>query len=206
MAYSDFTLETAVETFDLEIVEPVGFFSGLEVIDPGEDFTTHLANRVQLADAINTDKAKSELIISNVIAELRQHYNCCISFFSGTDFDVDAESGLDGVCDFLISLSPTQLFIRAPVAILVEVPPIAGKDESIIIGLGPCVAKMVAAQRFNAKKENEIPCIYGATTKGTEWMFLKLEKQRLSIDLMFYPIAQCDKILGILASMIEQKV
>ena len=30
MAYSDFTLETAVETFDLEIVEPVGFFSGLE--------------------------------------------------------------------------------------------------------------------------------------------------------------------------------
>ena len=206
MAYSDFTLETAVETFDLEIVEPVGFFSGLETIDPGEDFTTHLANRVQLADAINTDKAKSELIISNVIAELRQHHNCCISFFSGTDFDVDAESGLDGVCDFLISLSPTQLFIRAPVAILVEVPPIAGKDESIIIGLGPCVAKMVAAQRFNAKKENEIPCIYGATTKGTEWMFLKLEKQRLSIDLMSYPIAQCDKILGILASMIEQKV
>ena len=205
MAYSDFTLETAVETFDLEIVEPVGFFSGLETIDPGEDFTTHLANRVQLADAINTDKARSELIISNVIVELRQHYNCCISFFSGTDFDVDAESGLDGVCDFLISLSPTQLFIRAPVAILVEVPPIAGKDESIIIGLGPCVAKMVAAQRFNAKKENEIPCIYGATTKGTEWMFLKLEKQRLSIDLMFYPIAQCDKILGILSSMVEQK-
>lgn len=157
MAYSDYTLETAVETFDLEIVEPVGFFSGLEAIDPGKDFTTHLANRVQLADAINTDKAKSELIISNVIAELRQHHNCCISFFSGTDFDVDAESGLDGVCDFLISLSPTQLFIRAPVAILIEVPPIAGKDESIIIGLGPCVAKMVAAQRFNAKKSKRDP-------------------------------------------------
>ena len=95
--------------------------------------------------------------------------------------------------------------IRAPVAILVEVPPIAGKDESIIIGLGPCVAKMVAAQRFNAKKENEIPCIYGATTKGTEWMFLKLEEQRLSIDLMSYRIAQCDKILGILTSMVEQR-
>ena len=205
MAYSNFTLETAVETFDLEIVEPVGFFSGLEAIDPGEDFTKHLANRVQLADAINTDKAKSELIISNVIAELRQHHNCCISFFSGTDFDVDAESGLDGVCDFLISLSPTQLFIRAPVAILVEVPPIAGKDESIIIGLGPCVAKMVAAQRFNAKKGNEIPRIYGATTKGTEWMFLQLEEQRLSIDLMSYPITQCDKILGILSSMVKQK-
>ena len=205
MAYSDFTLETAVETFDLKIVEPMGFFSGLETIDPGRNFTTHLANRVQLADAINTDKAKSELIISHVIFELQEHCDCRISFFSGTDFDVDAESGLDGVCDFLISLSPTQLFITAPVAILVEVPPISGKDESIIIGLGPCVAKMVAAQRFNGKKGNEISRIYGATTKGTEWMFLQLEEQRLSVDLMPYPIAQCDKILGILASMVKQK-
>ena len=205
MAYSDFTLETAVETFHLEIVEPVGIFSNLEVVDPGDDFTTRLAMRAQLANAINTDKAKSEFIISHVIAELRQYHNCRISFFSGTDFDVDAESGLTGVCDFLISLSPTQLFIRAPVAILVEVPPIAGKDESIIIGLGSCVAKMVAAQRFNAKKENEIPCIYGATTKGTEWMFLKLEDQKLSIDLTSYRIAQCDQILGILSSMVGQK-
>ena len=36
-------------------------------------------------------------------------------------------------------------------------------DLAIIIGLCPCVAKIVAAQRFNAKKGNEIPCIYGAT-------------------------------------------
>ena len=206
MAYSDFTLETAVETFDLEIVEPVGFFSGLETIDPGEDFTTRLVMRAQLADAINTDKAKSELIISHVLLEIHKYCNCDISFFSGNDFDVDVKNGLTGVCDFLISLSPTQLFIRAPIAILVEVPPIAGKDESIIIGLGPCVAKMVAAQRFNEKKGSVIPCIYGAITKGTEWMFLQLEEQKLSIDLMFYPIAQCDKILGILASMVERKI
>lgn len=206
MAYSDFTLETAVKTFDLEIVEPLGFFSGLEAIDPGEDFTTRLTMRTQLADAINTDKAKSEFIISHVLLEIHKYCNCDMSFFSGNDFDVDAKNGLTGVCDFLISLSPTQLFIRAPVAILVEVPPIAGKDESIIIGLGPCVAKMVAAQRFNEKKGSEIPCIYGTVTKGTEWMFLQLEAQRLSIELMFYPISQCDKILGILASMVEQKV
>lgn len=205
MTYSDWTLEAAVEKFDLEIVEPVGIFSDLGVVDPGKDFTTHLANRAQLADAINTDKARSELIISYVIFKLREHCDCPISFFSGTDFDVDVENGLNGTCDFMISLSPTQLFVRAPVAILVEVPPIAGKDESIIIGLGPCVAKMVAAQRFNAKKGNEISCIYGATTKGMEWMFLKLEGQNLHIDIEPYQIAQCDKILGILSSMVEQK-
>ena len=64
---------------------------------------------------------------------------------------------------------------------------------------------MIAAQRFNAKKGNEIPRIYGATTKGTEWMFLQLEEQKLSIDLMSYRIEQCDKILGILSSMVKQK-
>ena len=79
MAYSDFTLEAAVETFHLEIVEPVGIFSNLEGVDPGDDFTTK------------------------------------------------------------------------------------------------------------------------------EWMFLKLEEQRLSVDLMSYRIAQCDQILGILSSMVEQK-
>ena len=113
MAYSDFTLETAVETFDLEIFEPRGLFSGSEAIDPGEGFTTRLANRTQLAAAINTDKAKSELIISHVLLEIHKHCDCDISFFSGNDFDVDAENGLDGVCDFLISLSPTQLFYKS---------------------------------------------------------------------------------------------
>ena len=64
---------------------------------------------------------------------------------------------------------------------------------------------MIAAQRFNTEKGNDIPYIYGATTSGTDWRFLKLEGQRLHIDMVIYPIAQCDKILGILSSMVEQK-
>ena len=64
---------------------------------------------------------------------------------------------------------------------------------------------MHAAQRFNAENGNDIPCVYGATTSGTEWLFLKLEGQRLQIDTEFYSIHECDKILGILASMVEQK-
>lgn len=40
---------------------------------------------------------------------------------------------------------------------------------------------------------------------GTMWHFLKLEGQQLYIDKKVYSIGQCDKILGILASMVEQK-
>ena len=123
-----------------------------------------------------------------------------ISFFSGIDFNVDPENGLTGVCDFLVSLSPMQSLLEAPIIILVE----AKKDDPAP-GLGQCIAEMLAAQRFNKEKGNDIPCIYGATTTGTEWKFLKLKEKRLQLDIEVYQIAQCDKILGILASMVKQK-
>ena len=64
---------------------------------------------------------------------------------------------------------------------------------------------MLAAQRFNAERGNDIQRVYGTTTTGTEWLFLKLEGQKLHIDMVGYYINQCDKILGILSSMVEQK-
>ena len=65
---------------------------------------------------------------------------------------------------------------------------------------------MIAAQRFNAEKENNIPRVYGATTTGTNWLFLKLEGKRLHIDMETYMLVGCAKILGILAGMVSQKV
>ena len=79
-----------------------------------------------------------------------------------------------------------QSFLEAPVIVLVE----AKKDDPAP-GLGQCVAEMLAAQRFNAEKGNNIPRVYGVTTTGTEWKFLKLEENRLSqIDMSIYSIAQ----------------
>ena len=160
-----------------------------------------LEKKVPVAAAVNTEKARSELIVANVLIELREKFERRISLFSGIDFNVDTENGLTGVCDFLISLSPMQSFLRAPVIVLVE-----AKKEDPAPGLGQCVAEMIAAQRFNNEKRNDIPCVYGAATTGTEWKFLKLKGNHLSIDITVYQIAQCSKILGILASMVEQKV
>ena len=64
---------------------------------------------------------------------------------------------------------------------------------------------MVAAQRFNAEAGNDIPRVYGATTSGMNWLFLKLEGQQLSIDMTAYSIDRCDRLLGILASMVKQE-
>ncbi len=200
MAYSNFTLEMVRTAFQLEIAESVGIFSQIESVDPSAHLATTLARNVPLAITINTEKAKSELIIADILVELREQLERRISLFSGIDFSIDDENGLTGVCDFLVSLSPVQSFLEAPVIILVE-----AKKDDLTVGLGQCVAEMLAAQRFNTEKGNNIPYIYGATTSGTDWRFLKLEGRRLHIDMVIYPIAQCDKILGILSSMVEQK-
>lgn len=201
MAYSNFTLETVRKTFQLETDEAADISSGIEPMALSEYLTTTLARKVPLALAIGTEKASSELIVADILVELREKFEHRISFFSGIDFSIDAESGLTGVCDFLISLSPTQFHLEAPIIVLVE-----AKKDNPVLGFGQCVAEMLAAQRFNAERENDLPWIYGAATTGTMWQFLKLEAQKLYIDRAVYSIGQCEKILGILSSMVEQKV
>ena len=200
MAYSNFTLKTVRAQFGLEEVDTAGIFSDVEPTAPSELLTAVLARNIPLATAIGTEKAKSEMIVADVLVELREQLDLSISLFSGIDFNIDAESGLTGICDFIISLSPVQFNLEAPVIVLVE-----AKNDNLEVGLGQCVAAMVAAQHFNAEEKNDIPRIYGATTSGTEWRFLKLEGKKLYIDMSVYQIERCDKILGILASMVKQK-
>ena len=140
------------------------------------------------------------MIVADVLVELLEHFDRSISLFSGIDFNVDVEKNLTGVCNFLVSLSANQFYLEAPVIVLVE-----AKNTDMKLGLGQCVAEMLAAQRFNAEKENNIRCVYGASTTGIDWQFLKLREKCLHIDMTTYQIAQCDKVLGILASMVAQK-
>jgi hypothetical protein len=200
MAYSEFTLEIAQKTFQLNTVRSLGLFSEIEPVDPSAYLTMGLARKASLATAIGTEKARSELIVADVLVDLLQHFDHSISLFSGIDFNVDAEKGLTGVCDFLVSLSPEQFYLEAPIIVLVE-----AKNLDLKLGLGQCVAEMLAAQRFNAQRENDIPCIYGASTTGVDWQFLKLQENNLHIDMSTYTIERCDRILGILSSMVAQK-
>ena len=199
MAYSSFTLAAARKAFQLERVNTEGLFSGIVPVSPSAHLITELERNVSLAAAIGTEKAKSELIVTDVLVELREHFERRISLFSGIDFNVDAANDLTGVCDFVVSLSSWQFELESPVIVLVE-----AKRDNLTEGFGQCAAEMVAAQRFNAEAGNDIPRVYGVVTSGTEWLFLKLDGQKLLIDMAVYPIAQCDKILGILASMVSQ--
>jgi len=198
MAYSDFSLTKFKKTFNITIDEEADLFATVEPIEISEKLTNTLEETTELALAINTEKARSEMIITPILLEVRRKANYQISLFSGTDFNVDIERGLNGYCDFVISRSREQLTINAPVLIIVE-----AKNENIKGGLGQCAAAMLAAQLFNEQEGNEIKTIYGAVTTGDIWKFLKLEGTDIFIDLNNYYIKELNKILGILCQGVE---
>ncbi|MBD2594531.1 hypothetical protein H6G74_09355 [Nostoc spongiaeforme FACHB-130] len=198
MAYSDFSLTKFKKDFNIHIDEQNDLFFHIEPSQISEQLTTTLAETTELALAINTEKARSEMIITPILLEVRRSANYQISLFSGTDFNVDAEKGLNGYCDFVISRSKEQLTINAPVVIIVE-----AKNENIKGGLGQCMAAMLAAQIFNEREDNNIKTIYGAVTTGDIWKFLKLEGNNLLVDLNNYYIKELNKILGILIQGVQ---
>ncbi|MEH1937023.1 MAG: hypothetical protein V7L14_25635 [Nostoc sp.] len=199
MAYSDFKLIEVIDSFGLVIHESSGLFANIQEQECSDLLSTILRENVDLAVAISSEKARSEMIISPILLEIRRKFNYEISFFSGVDFTVDSQRGLNGFCDFILSLSSEQLFVRSPVVVLVE-----SKNENLRSGLAQCIAEMVAAQLFNERGGNQIKAIYGAVTIGTIWQFLQLEGNVVSIDLSEYYIKDIKKILGILYSAIAQ--
>ena len=194
MSYSDFTLNKIQKEFTLNIIETVDYFAKTPEIKPSDFLNQTLQDNLPLALAINTEKSRSEMIITPILIELRKRVHNQISLFSGTEFNVDVTKGLNGTCDFLISLDPEQLFIKSPVFSIVE-----AKKENLNAGLGQCLAEMIAAQIFNEQEANEIPIIYGAVTTGNIWKFLQLKNTEVQIDLTEYFISNLGKILGILA-------
>lgn len=199
LSYSKFTLENAQKNFELTLEENQDLFDEIQPVKPSEILTTILREYIPLATAINTEKARSELLISQILADVRRQLNYQISLFSGTEFNVEEELGLQGYCDFLLSFSPEQYFITAPVITIVE-----AKNENIIRGLGQCVASMVGAQLFNQRSGNPVKVIYGAVTTGTNWKFLTLEEKIVRIDAGEYYIKEVDKILGIILEPFQE--
>jgi len=195
MAYSEFKLHDLVKQFDLNINENLDLFADVAGREYSEHLRFSLKENVALAVDINTEKARSELIIIPVLLEVRRQMNYQIALFSGTEFNVAPDRGLNGICDFLISLSSERLFINAPVITLVE-----AKKEDIKAGFGQCVAEMLAAQLFNDREGNSLTTIYGVVTSGTAWRFLKLKDKTVYVDMVEYYINQINKILGIFIS------
>lgn len=198
MPYSNFTIESLKRRFNLTIHEGSDYFADAEAVTISPLLAETLKENVPLALSISTEKARSEMIIAPLLIEVRRLMKHQISLFSGVEFNVDKEQDLQGVCDYLISLSSEQLTVSAPVITLVE-----AKNENIKAGLSQCIAEMLAARLFNQQQGNDIHTIYGVVTTGSNWKFLRLHGDTVYVDLTEYYIKEAGKIVGILLKMVQ---
>ena len=199
MAYNNFTLELAQDKFNLRLINH-RFCESMAPIEPHPSVLDVLNQWFPIAETARTEKAKSELIVSPILIEARRLANQRVQLFSGEEFNVDREQGLNSFCDFLFSKSENPFTIEAPVLMLVE-----AKRGEIENGLGQCVAEMVAAQNYNQRKNKDISVIYGCVTSGKLWQFLKLEGNEVTIDPTNYSFMPVQKILGILKWMLSER-
>jgi hypothetical protein len=199
MAYSDFkSVEQIEEMFGITVTSGHSLFREIAPVAPSLQLAAILAENVALALNINTEKARSEMIIAPVLIEVRRLFDHNISLFSGVEFNVDPARNLNGYCDFLLSRSPDQVFVTEPVACIVE-----AKNENIKSGYPQCIATMLGLQVFNQQRSTSIDQVLGVVTTGSNWKFLVLREKRVSIDFEEYLISDVGKILGIFVQMIR---
>ena len=192
MAYNNFTLDSVKHQFNLNLIDSP-FCDDLPTAEPQPEFLTIIGQWLLLAQRARSEKAKSELLVSPILVEARRLVNETVQLFSGEEFNVDRDRGLNGFCDFVFSRSTAPFLIEVPVLMLVE-----AKRGELDAGLGQCVAEMVAAQIYNHAEGKEVSIVYGSVTSGKLWQFLKLEGNDVTIDVNEYSVMPIQKILGIL--------
>ncbi|WP_141699033.1 hypothetical protein [Candidatus Thiosymbion oneisti] len=72
MSYSDFTLKRVKEELNVNVIEDRDLFSYIQEIQISDYLLTTLKYNVPLAMAVGTEKIRSELIIANVLLEVRR--------------------------------------------------------------------------------------------------------------------------------------
>lgn len=199
MAYSDFSPESFKQRFGVPFRLSRSLGVGVTPLVPGDLLAATLRRNVPWATAMNTEKARSEMLVSPLLLELRERLQHEIGLFSGVSFNVDPDRGLTGVCDFLLDVSPDPFVVTAPVAVVVE-----AKAGDVEAGFGQCAAEMLAVRLFNERAGVHLPTIGGAVTSGLEWRFLRLGIDAVEVGAETVSIHDAARILGVLAQLVGE--
>jgi len=198
MSFRDFTIQDIKAKLGLSLHEDESLYEAVAEQAPSAMLAEQLRENVPLAIWNNTEKARSELIITPVLLEVRRVLGREISFFSGKELNVDAARGLVGVCDFLLSLSPERLFVSSPILVVAE-----AKNLDMAAGIPQCLAEMVAAQELNRSSGAMLPAVHGVVTTGSNWRFMRLEGADAWVDSREHYLHEMGRILGILCELVR---
>jgi hypothetical protein len=196
MSFRDFKFPQVQKDLGLTLAQD-RLFANLTPAVLRESFKEDLEENIRLALAVNTEKAKSEYIIAPILAEAWRISGKSFGLFSGVELNVDASRGLNGVCDFLITQNPMQFYVTSPILAIAE-----AKNDNPSTGYGQCVSSMVAARLFNEQEGSEARTIYGVSTSGSLWRFMKLDGDRLTLDLDEYAPDRPELLLSVVLSIV----
>lgn len=196
MSYSSFTNKNLKDLFGVEVIPQGGLYDKISPRPINDWLKVFLEQNTDFAILQATEKARSEFIIAPIFAELRQQAEEKISIFSGWELNVDAERGLTGRCDFLVSRTPYQAVMESPIVVADE-----AKQDDFNKGTTQCIAEMIGARIFNEREGNPQTEIYGAVTTGDAWRFLTLRENQGLFEPNLLTLKDIEKVFGILWAM-----
>lgn len=196
MAYSNFTSRDLKETFGIVQEIKSDVFTNISPRKVSDLLKQSLQRHTKMALSQGLEKARSEFIIAPILAELYDQAQNELSLFSGWELNIDAELGLIGRCDFLISRSSNQNYLESPIVVAVE-----AKQDDFRQGINQCIAEMIAARIFNERDGTGIEKIFGCVTTGDVWRFLMLDGKSAIIEEKVFELSEIEQILGILWEM-----
>ena len=196
MAYSDFTYQDAVNKLGVSPVEADLFPDLTPAAVPG--WLPQVLAAGPPTGGTN-EKTHSEFLVAPILAAARATAGGRLAIFSGERLDVDPAAGLVGECDFILGGGPHVLPVRAPLLTVVE-----AKRGDIALGLGQCIAQMVAADRFNQAAGAKGLTVYGCVTSGNVWQFLRLDGTTVGFDGRQYYLSELGLILAAILRIVGQ--
>lgn len=195
MAYSDFSAIDLIRRFGIKFGAK-DLFPGISEVMPTPWLIEALKKGNELG--FGSEKSRSERLVTPVLLELSDNNHHSFSIYSGVNLDIDENAGLKGECDFIFSFSRIQDFVAAPVFCITE-----AKKQDLEQGTIQCAAQLIGAKKLNELEGNDIQTLYGCSTTGVEWRFLRLENNEVTIDEKRYLIADLPKLLGVLQTIVD---
>ena len=196
MAYEDFTAKDLMRQFGVKF-QGKHLFGDVPPVQPSEMLETVLKKGMNMG--FSNEKSRSERVVSPVLMELSDINEYSFYIHSGANLDVDEGLGLRGECDFMFSFSQIWDFVTSPIFCITE-----AKKQDIEKGTIQCAAQLIGAKKLNEMDGNPVDTLYGCSTTGEVWRFLKYSDNQIIMDKKRYQISsELPELLGVLQHIIN---
>ncbi|MFK7946887.1 MAG: hypothetical protein AB8G11_04805 [Saprospiraceae bacterium] len=198
MAYTNFTARDLTKKFGIKF-RAEHLFEKMNVpkVEPSSWLKETLSRGQRIG--FSSEKSRSERLVSPILTELSIENQEEFTIYSGMLLNVDEANGLNGECDFMLSFSKIQDFVVAPIFNITE-----AKKQDIESGTIQCAAQLIAANQLNQNEGYNFKTLFGCSTTGTEWRFIKLENNVITLDIDRYFLSNIDTLLGVLQVIVDK--